>query len=84
MSSFSEPHWVTTAECEQLRAHNAALTAMLIKAKRGHYSCDDGYYSCPLSTDGCDDDRKEAGVCDCGADSLNAEIDAVIRATTTG
>lgn len=37
-----------------------------------HHYCDDGWYSCPLSDDGCADE--EAGdECTCGADYINDE-----------
>lgn len=32
-----------------------------------HYSCEDSWYSCPLSADGCSDDRQEG--CTCGYDN---------------
>ena len=42
----------------------------------GHYECDDSWYSCPLSTDGCADKRQEG--CTCGRDRLVQQIDAAL------
>lgn len=38
----------------------------------GHYACDDGWYSCPLSEGGCFDDREEG--CNCGREDRVASI----------
>ena len=51
---------------------------LLTRAKHDHYSEPEGLNSCPATT-GChpgprDNDRP----CDCGADEINAEIDAMI------
>lgn len=44
----------------------------------GHYSCEDPWYSCPLSVDGCADDRKTE--CDCGqAEHSKKHADYVAR-----
>lgn len=54
-------------------------------AKRAHTDCEDRWYSCPKSEDGCSDDRR-GPYCDCGADKHNAEVDALmalIRSNTT-
>lgn len=45
---------------------------------RGHYYCEDGWYSCPKARDGCDDDSVGPD-CNCGADDHNAAIDAILR-----
>ena len=62
-----------------------ALTKTLLKcqiddlvklARRGHYYCDeDTWYSCPAHLEGCADDRQPKGVCNCGANAHNAEVD---------
>jgi len=44
--------------------------------KRGHSECDDPWYSCPKSKDGCADDSQEG--CTCGADYVNNKLDAII------
>jgi hypothetical protein len=46
--------------------------------KQSHYSCEDGYYSCPLSEGGCANDQWDKDECDCGADDHNKEVDAII------
>jgi len=51
----------------------------LNKAKRTHYSCEDCWYSCPKSGDGCCDDR-QGDECNCGTDKWNAEVDAMLAA----
>lgn len=43
----------------------------------GHYSCEDSWYSCPLSSDGCSDDRQEG--CTCGYDN---RVDKIAMALT--
>lgn len=43
---------------------------------RSHYSCEDGWYSCPKSAEGCLNDR-ESGECTCGVDEHNAEVERV-------
>ena len=44
-------------------------------ALRGHYYCDDGFYSCPLADDYCG--NAEVIECKCGADEHNAEVEKV-------
>jgi hypothetical protein len=44
-------------------------------AKRAHYSCEDSFYSCPESAEGCSNDSVTA--CDCGANEHNARASAV-------
>ena len=45
-------------------------------ALRNHYECEDPWYSCPKSEEGCADDER-GDECTCGADSHNAEVEAV-------
>lgn len=51
------------------------LDELVKLATRRHYWCDDSYYSCPASEEGCSDpayeDTKE---CQCGADEHNAKV----------
>jgi hypothetical protein len=47
-------------------------------AMRSHYSCEDRWYSCPKSADGCSNDD-EGDECNCGADKHNAEVDALFQ-----
>jgi len=44
--------------------------------RRRHHECEDCWYSCPLSEDGCCDDTQKG--CNCGAKEHNARLDAVI------
>ena len=39
-----------------------------------HTVCDDAWYSCPKSAEGCADER-EGDFCTCGADDYNAQLD---------
>ena len=41
-------------------------------ALRKHYSCEDSWYSCPKSEDGCAQDND--GECICGAEDHNAKV----------
>jgi hypothetical protein len=50
----------------------------LNKLRLIHKECEDGFYSCPLSTEGCLNDYSEG--CTCGADEHNAAIDAMLSA----
>jgi hypothetical protein len=55
-----------------------ALCAELAKlARRNHYTCEDTWYSCPKSPDGCANDAA-GDECDCGADSHNDKIDELL------
>lgn len=53
----------------------------LEKLRRGHYCCEDCWYSCPKTEDGCCDDRK-GDECDCGADEKNEILDNIIAYLT--
>jgi len=53
------------------------LVDSLEKCKQGHYECEDCWYSCPKSEEGCCDDRG-GEECNCGADKLNVLIDAAV------
>jgi hypothetical protein len=50
----------------------------LNKLRLIHKECEDGFYSCPLSTEGCLNDYSKG--CTCGADEHNAAIDAMLSA----
>lgn len=57
---------------------NERLRNALEGARRKHTDCEDSWYSCPKSPDGCSND----GVgheCNCGADRVNAMIDAALH-----
>lgn len=65
------------ARIEADRATIAELLAVLEKAKRSHYYCDDCWYSCPMAQDGCCNESIPKA-CNCGADYFNTQIDAAI------
>lgn len=44
---------------------------------RHHYSCEDGWYSCPKSEDGCANDA-EGDDCNCGVDNHNELVLALL------
>jgi|SRR5208282_4906089 len=52
------------------------LDAALRAARISHHICEDCWYSCPLSSEGCCDERQIE--CNCGAEEHNAAIDAVL------
>ncbi len=62
-------------------ANNYMNTTEIRKAlevlRLGHYTCEDCWYSCPKSEGGSCDDR-ESDQCNCGADTHNAILDAII------
>jgi hypothetical protein len=41
-----------------------------------HYYCEDSWYSCPKAEDGCSDENA-GDDCNCGADTHNAEVEAL-------
>lgn len=49
----------------------------LEKLRRGHYSCDDCWYSCPKSDEGCCSHFTHTE-CDCGAEESNEVLDEII------
>lgn len=53
--------------------HRADMEAL----KLVHHICEDCWYSCPLSKEGCCDDRETE--CNCGATAHNAKVDALIQ-----
>lgn len=60
------------AENDRLAAKAAELEAVLRESMRGHYQCEDPWYSCPLNPDGCADERETE--CNCGASAWNAKV----------
>jgi hypothetical protein len=54
----------------------AELERFIADSKRGHSMCEDSWYSCPLSEEGCADDRETD--CTCGANDWNAKVDAAL------
>lgn len=57
----------------------AQMLEALKKSRRKHYYCEDSWYSCPKSGEGCSND--EAGDnCNCGTDEWNNYVDKIIEA----
>ena len=44
-----------------------------------HYSCEDSWYSCPLSEEGCSNDNWDSGECNCSANDHNKRVDNLIE-----
>lgn len=65
--------------CE-LRERVAQLEALLRESQRPHRAEGDPWYSCPLSEDGCHDDRIPKDVCMCGAEEWNAQVRELLGA----
>ena len=60
-----------------------ALVEELAQAgKRSHRECEDSWYSCPKSPDGCSNES-EGEDCNCGADDSNAKIDNLLCSLLT-
>jgi len=50
-----------------------AIEQLLTLSQRSHYSCEDEWYSCPMSDGGCYNDSFEKK-CNCGADEHNQMV----------
>ena len=61
---------------EELQQERDALRKVLVSCKRGHYYCEDTWYSCPMHEEGCANEAEKG--CTCGADEWNAAIDTAI------
>ena len=70
-----------TARAERAEADAAEMREALAKLKRTHFECEDSWYSCPKSDEGCS--RDGATGCYCGADETN-EIIAAALASGSG
>ena len=55
----------------------ALCTELAKLARRDHYRCEDHWYSCPKSPDGCANDSA-GDECNCGAGSHNDKIDELL------
>lgn len=71
LDDLRQEGWSDAAD-EILRLREALLAAL-----RGHYTCDDCWYSCPKSEEGCCN-HEEGDKCNCGADAHNAAINAAL------
>ena len=54
---------------------------MAREALGGHYTCEDCWYSCPLSEDGCCDDSVPKHECTCGLDQKVQRVVPLLKAT---
>jgi hypothetical protein len=54
-------------------ARRAELEAVAKQLAGNHYDCEDCWYSCPLSADGCCNENQEK-VCTCGVESRRTQI----------
>lgn len=63
---------------DDLRCRISQLEDALRKCYRKHHICEDSYYSCPKSGDCPRDAFIGDPVCTCGADAMNAVIDAAL------
>ena len=84
MSHHNGPHegnWSVFAEkvveerddaLDKLAAAEARIGRLAELARREHYTCEDSWYSCPKSPEGCARDGDTD--CTCGADYINAEV----------
>ncbi len=52
---------------------NRADALKWLRTPTNHHMCEDSWYSCPKSEEGCSDDRWSDGTCTCGADELTAK-----------
>ena len=50
----------------------------LEKLKKQHEYCEDNWYSCPKSEDGCSNPA-EGDDCNCGAEKHNSNVDRIIN-----
>jgi hypothetical protein len=57
---------------------NDRLRELVEALKREHHECEDGWFSCPKSPEGCINEDQEG--CTCGADTHNARVDALLAA----
>ena len=65
----------------ELEAAQKEALSLLPELERGHYYCDDCWYSCPKAVDGCCDESR-GDECDCGADDYNALLAKIIGLLT--
>ena len=69
------------ARIAELEAAQKEALSLLPELERGHYYCDDCWYSCPKAVDGCCDESR-GDECDCGADDYNALLAKIIGLLT--
>ena len=81
VDSLSEELKVATARIAELEAAQQKAIVLLPELERGHYYCDDCWYSCPKAVDGCCDER-QGDECNCGADKYNQLLSEIISLLT--
>jgi hypothetical protein len=54
------------------------VKAFLEKSRKKHRYCEDSWYSCPKSENGCSNDE-EGNECNCGAEQYNEELDIILK-----
>ena len=74
---LAELNAAESLKAERERAKDL-VRAFCILAKRNHYECEDGWYSCPKSEDGCANDNAGKD-CTCGADDFNKMLEIFKR-----
>ena len=70
------------ARIAELEAAQKEALLLLPVLERGHYYCDDCWYSCPKAVDGCCD-GSQGDECNCGADNYNALLAKIIGLLTS-
>ena len=74
-----------TLELDRLKRRIAGLEEIVKTSRHYHVVCDDSWYTCPKAIldnehNVCaNDEATEKGECNCGADSLNNRIDAMLK-----
>jgi hypothetical protein len=62
------------------KMNNQELILQLAElAKRHHYYCEDGFYSCPLAEDGCYNEQYPKDKCNCGAEDHNKKVEEILK-----
>jgi hypothetical protein len=74
---------VTAWNCGESVENIDKALQLLSKLYEKHYECEDCWYSCPKSDEGCCNEYAEDG-CTCGADKHNALIDEIMNILNYG
>lgn len=77
MTAVAKEHQVARLR-RRPRDRIAKLETALKNARMSHQTCEDNWYSCPKSSEGCSNDAA-GDECTCGADEHNAAIDAALK-----
>ena len=78
-------HELQDSYCDRIAELEAAqkeVLSLLPELERGHYYCDDCWYSCPKAVDGCCDES-QGDECNCGAGDYNALLANIIGLLTS-